>query len=435
MALQSRLFRNDHKLEAAAVSDPAHIVPNARGLHVGKIQIALIHVDGAVINGRELQSAAYGASTARAVFAFKQKRNIINRSYQTKPDNIVGKMTIAELDREILALEPLSGRTQIQPLGRAQNLSISSGARVSASPFVAFKIGADQGFQGGPQIIVPKGASISPFLLTLIAGQPQNFNVINGKGGVVGCMDNDIAIVSDPSEPLAHGGTMSVSRDRQVFSIAGRATGTTAIVATDKSRTGFGDMLTVSVQAAPQLVTIAFHFLGGPPEVASNRNKNSVAAAVATMNNIYQGQASITFQIAGIDSSPLVIPELQNRALHLLQRELSSDWKAVTKRRSANAHLNVFFAGKIFVEDVFPLRGRPIALSSNPRTRQFVSRDTIIQDDLRGVELGVLLAHEAGHTLGEDDNEVADDLMNGSAPGRIITRAAARRLNEQAAIL
>ena len=49
MALRSKLFSGDTKLEAAAISDPAHIVPGAVGPHVGKIQQALIKLDGAAI--------------------------------------------------------------------------------------------------------------------------------------------------------------------------------------------------------------------------------------------------------------------------------------------------------------------------------------------------------------------------------------------------
>jgi hypothetical protein len=41
----------------------------------------------------------------RRSLAFKKKRNIINPSYQSQADNIVGKMTIAALDREIFDKE------------------------------------------------------------------------------------------------------------------------------------------------------------------------------------------------------------------------------------------------------------------------------------------------------------------------------------------
>jgi peptidoglycan hydrolase-like protein with peptidoglycan-binding domain len=67
MALESEFFRGDPKLEAAAVSDPAHILPGAKGAHVGKVQQALIQLDGARIDGNELEQSLYGPSTANAV--------------------------------------------------------------------------------------------------------------------------------------------------------------------------------------------------------------------------------------------------------------------------------------------------------------------------------------------------------------------------------
>lgn len=105
MALRSQLFRGDPKLEAAAVSNPAHIVPGAVGAHVSKIQQALIELDDAVIAANELAASAYGTSTAAAVLAYKEKRDIVNRSYQTKADNIVGIMTLNALDTEMAALD------------------------------------------------------------------------------------------------------------------------------------------------------------------------------------------------------------------------------------------------------------------------------------------------------------------------------------------
>ena len=58
-----------------------------------------------------------------AVFNFKKKRGIINRAYQTAPDNIVGKMTIRSLDEEIGARERqrshllLAFKVPAKPLG------------------------------------------------------------------------------------------------------------------------------------------------------------------------------------------------------------------------------------------------------------------------------------------------------------------------------
>jgi hypothetical protein len=98
MALKSKVFAGDKKLEAALVSDSAHVAPGASGPHVAKIQRALVELDRVSISVNEIANRLYGPSTADAVLAFKTKRNIVNRAYQSKADNIVGKMTIAALD-------------------------------------------------------------------------------------------------------------------------------------------------------------------------------------------------------------------------------------------------------------------------------------------------------------------------------------------------
>jgi hypothetical protein len=105
MGLKSRLFRDDAKLEAAAVSHSGHITPGSCGEHVAKIQRALITIDGPAIERGELEAQRYGPTTANAVLSYKQRRGIINPSYQKSADNIVGIMTIAALDKEMLALE------------------------------------------------------------------------------------------------------------------------------------------------------------------------------------------------------------------------------------------------------------------------------------------------------------------------------------------
>lgn len=105
MPLQSQLFKNDRALEACLTQDSAHVLQGAVGGHVAKIQTALFLLDALIINPGELAASRYGASTAAAVLSFKAKRGIINRNYQSQPDNIVGKMTIAALDKEIFAQE------------------------------------------------------------------------------------------------------------------------------------------------------------------------------------------------------------------------------------------------------------------------------------------------------------------------------------------
>jgi peptidoglycan hydrolase-like protein with peptidoglycan-binding domain len=105
MSLQSSSFRGDPKLEAAAVSNPSHIVSGAVGPHVAKIQQALIRLDRALIDSGEMANSRYGPSTAKAVLGYKQKRKIINTSYQNQADDIVGIMTMAALDKDMLQWE------------------------------------------------------------------------------------------------------------------------------------------------------------------------------------------------------------------------------------------------------------------------------------------------------------------------------------------
>jgi hypothetical protein len=101
MALQSQLFHGDSKLEACLLQDSAHVTKSAVGDHVAKIQFALGVLGDLRIAENEVSAQTYGPSTATAVLAFKTQRNIVNRSYQTMADDIVGKMTIAALDREM----------------------------------------------------------------------------------------------------------------------------------------------------------------------------------------------------------------------------------------------------------------------------------------------------------------------------------------------
>jgi hypothetical protein len=108
MALQSRLFRDNKKLQECLIRDSAHVVPGSTGDHVSRIQTALALVDDVRIEQSETLAKRYGPSTAKAVLAYKRRRKIINFSYQTQADDIVGKMTIAALDKELVHLQRTS---------------------------------------------------------------------------------------------------------------------------------------------------------------------------------------------------------------------------------------------------------------------------------------------------------------------------------------
>lgn len=115
MSLRSRLFSDSKALQSCLVSDAAHLVIGTRGDHVSKVHTALFLVDGLSVDPAELRSKLYGKSTAAAVLAYKTKRNIINPAYESTPDNIVGKMTIAALDRDVLAKEMKPSDFPLQP--------------------------------------------------------------------------------------------------------------------------------------------------------------------------------------------------------------------------------------------------------------------------------------------------------------------------------
>jgi hypothetical protein len=105
MPLQSKLFRGDQALEACLFKDSALVTEGAVGDHVAKIHTALFAIDDLAVSPIELRTSTYGKSTVKAVLAFKTKRRIISYSYERQVDNIVGKMTIAALDKEMVHKE------------------------------------------------------------------------------------------------------------------------------------------------------------------------------------------------------------------------------------------------------------------------------------------------------------------------------------------
>lgn len=103
MALQSTIFAGQPQLEACLTRDSAHILEGASGEHVGRIQIALEVLDGAVIDAGERTSRRFGPSTKAAVLAYKRARDIVAYDRQSQADPVVGKGTMASLDSEMRA--------------------------------------------------------------------------------------------------------------------------------------------------------------------------------------------------------------------------------------------------------------------------------------------------------------------------------------------
>jgi len=222
------------------VSDPAHVLPGASGPHVRKIQTALMLLDGAAISADEVQRTFYGASTAAAVLAYKQKRNIINRSYQTHADNIVGKMTTASLDSEMLKWEALPhAPVRIKPLSiwyLSPPRSPALHALLRGSRPFGVNVAPGLGAIGGPPHI-----HILPGPSAVLAIPPfgtGTFEVIDGVGGEVMIQGLEIVAIRDPAAPVdpwagAVGEGLPVLRKRHLFNVvAGGTFGRTTIVAT-----------------------------------------------------------------------------------------------------------------------------------------------------------------------------------------------------------
>ncbi len=170
MALQSQIFRGDSKLEAAAVSDPAHIFQGASGPHVSKIQQALIQLENAGIT----LDSKYGPGTAAAVSTFKQKRQILNT--QGKIDNIVGKKTMATLDAEMFASEKGGGGG-----GNRRGVAGRLNNRISHSLFYFSGVADDFG-KGGILLERPHGQEVLTDMENLDLPDNQK-TALHGFGG------------------------------------------------------------------------------------------------------------------------------------------------------------------------------------------------------------------------------------------------------------
>jgi len=127
------LFSGDKALQDALTLDSAHIVEGAIGPHVEKIQTALLLLSNppCVIAESELSAHRYGRTTANAVLRYKTEHQIINRSYQSKPDNIVGKMTMRALDDAVVEIEAELAACILGILAHLDQLLLQSGVMLS----------------------------------------------------------------------------------------------------------------------------------------------------------------------------------------------------------------------------------------------------------------------------------------------------------------
>src|SRR4051794_3003522 len=103
--LQSKLLSRSERLLDCEVKDAAHVKFGDTGDFVSLIQEVLFRIGRPRIADEEANASLYGKTAAAAVLQYKTKRNIINRSYQSQPDDVVSKMTVRSLDDEMQRIE------------------------------------------------------------------------------------------------------------------------------------------------------------------------------------------------------------------------------------------------------------------------------------------------------------------------------------------
>ena len=424
MALQSQLFAGDAALEAAAASDAAHIAQGSSGSHVRKIQTALNLLDDAKLG----EDGAYGRLTATAVLNYKRARRIINTARQTEADDIVGRMTVAALDAELVQAESPKGPIRIEPVFPAERRYTQS--QLKSRALVAVGLNDFPAFPGSPAIS-------SPAFDLPLAGLTR-FTVTGGANCTVDTLDHGVALVVDPNIPNAHGGKLSVTTDPQEFVLqAGMSVGNTLIVAQRKGKqafpfgfdTAFASVL-VSRALPKREVAIAFNFVDGPSLVQTKRSDDfSLDAVISALNQIYELQTHITFRRA--PGSRFRVTDLAPRdaktGVVFEKGRRTDDWNKITSHRTG-ALVNVFFVGQISLSDT-PFSDAAVALSQTFGTPNFVRRDSFIQDNLGGNSFDRTLAHEFGHTFGANDNATDGDLMQSPGSGKTISDQDAPRMN------
>jgi peptidoglycan hydrolase-like protein with peptidoglycan-binding domain len=239
MALQSQLLSGDPKLEAAATTDSAHIKSGAKGEHVRKIQLALIQLDSAEITA----DGAYGPATAAAVLAYKQKRNIINRSYQNRADDIVGKMTMASLDTELLKREapaPRNGvrikpltQSRVRPSRSPALLALIDNAEPAAVKAKAAPLGvtAPRILPGPDRDLTTRPGFLPGVVLEMRRNSVGRLVVTDGAPGELVISDGTIATLA-PDAPVVPGNRVLVLENPQTFKIfSGKSLGRATITA------------------------------------------------------------------------------------------------------------------------------------------------------------------------------------------------------------
>lgn len=196
MPLVSRLFADDAGLQACLVKDSAHLTPGSRGKSVERVQAALVRMSFLEPGDALREAGVYGKATADAVLIYKEAFGVINRSYQSKADNIVGKMTIALLDTHINLLDSFAAKPLPDLRDTAQSHSLRGGGvggSGSAAGRTRFGVGPTEVVAGPNGFVPPLSALPSDIQDTIrrsnavkVPGTPSLYPFIGNHEGPLG---------------------------------------------------------------------------------------------------------------------------------------------------------------------------------------------------------------------------------------------------------
>jgi hypothetical protein len=155
------------------------------------------------------------------------------------------------------------------------------------------------------------------------------------------------------------------------------------------------------------------------------------------MNRIYRGQVGIVFASAGADSLKLDDIKPIKGGVPVFQNGTTSEHKAIVSNRNPDSLFNVFFVGDMVDMSLSASPADFLGLTSFSDHSSLITkiarkisgtpgrccllRDRQQQRDKAVIDFGVVIAHEAGHALDQediDDEARKDQLMFGVSESR-----------------
>ena len=161
------------------------------------------------------------------------------------------------------------------------------------------------------------------------------------------------------------------------------------------------------------------------------------AGFIRTMNRIYRGQVGIDFASAGAKSLKLDDIKPIKGGVPVFQNGTTSEHKAIVSNRNPDSLFNVFFVGDMVDMSLSASPADFLGLTSFSDHSSLITkiarkisgapgrccplRDRQQRDNKVVIDFGVVIAHEAGHALDQediDDEARKDQLMFGVSESR-----------------